>query len=143
MDASHLCVYFPTRRIEKEKGGGGGEGDLLIIIQDMNLSPFLVVDDGRHFRSFFLNTWRGGKSRVPLVNETTFHTEKEETRKKKKGNKLLFALFVSCVCRPKRIKNGRGVLEWDGHSSSYRRRQVVIRRTKNQEGKNGHNFFFY
>jgi hypothetical protein len=80
MDASHLCVYIPTRRIEK--GGSGGEGDLLIIIQDMNLSPFLVVDDGRHFRSFFLNTWRGGKSRVPLVNETTFHTEKEEMRKK-------------------------------------------------------------
>jgi hypothetical protein len=70
-----------------------------------------------------------------------FHREKEETRKKKKGNKLLFALFVSCVCRPKRIKNGRGVLEWDGHSSSYRRRQVVIRRTKNQEGKNGHTTF--
>lgn len=45
-------VYIPTRRIEK--GGSGGEvGDLLIIIQDMNLSPFLVVDDGRHFRSFF------------------------------------------------------------------------------------------
>ncbi len=85
MDASHLYVYIPTRRIEKEKGGGsgsGGEGDLLIIIQDMNLSPFLVVDDGRHFRSFFFKTWRGGKSRVPLVNETTFHTEKEETRKK-------------------------------------------------------------
>jgi hypothetical protein len=78
---------------------------------------------------------------VPLVNETTFHTEKEETRKKKKGNKLL--LLMSCVCRPKRIKNGRGVLEWDGHSSSYRRRQVVIHRTKNQEGKRTHNFFFY
>lgn len=75
----------------------------------MNLLPFLVVDDGRHFRSF--STWRGGKSRVPLVNETTFsyREEKEETRKKK-GNKLkllLLLLFVSCVCRPKRIKNGR------------------------------------
>jgi hypothetical protein len=48
---SLVCIYIPTRRIEK--GGSGGEGDLLIIIQDMNLSPFLVVDDGRHFRSFF------------------------------------------------------------------------------------------